>query len=156
MELSPEWVVGFVDGEGCFFIGIQEHSEMTMGYQILPEFVVVQHERDIQILYALKRFFKCGVVRKNHGDRFAYRVRKLECLGRIVEFFESYSLKTKKNVDFRKFRKIVLMMKKREHLTREGMIEIVKVALEMNTKNRERLHEILKKLLVLDKDIVHT
>ncbi len=156
MELSPEWVVGFVDGEGCFFIGIQEHPEMTMGYQILPEFVVVQHERDIQILYALKRFFKCGVVRKNHGDRFAYRVRKLECLGRIVEFFESYSLKTKKNVDFRKFRKIVLMMKKREHLTREGMIEIVKVALEMNTKNRERLHEILKKLLVLDKDIVHT
>jgi len=156
MELSPEWVVGFVDGEGCFFIGIQEHPEMTMGYQILPEFVVVQHERDIQILYALKRFFKCGVVRKNHGDRFAYRVRKLECLGRIVEFFESYSLKTKKNVEFRKFRKIVLMMKKREHLTREGMIEIVKVALEMNTKNRERLHEILKKLLVLDKDIVHT
>jgi len=156
MELSPEWVVGFVDGEGCFFIEIQEHPEMTMGYQILPEFVVVQHERDIQILYALKRFFKCGVVRKNHGDRFAYRVRKLECLGRIVEFFESYSLKTKKNVDFRKFRKIVLMMKKREHLTREGMIEIVKVALEMNTKNRERLHEILKKLLVLDKDIVHT
>ena len=156
MELSPEWVVGFVDGEGCFFIGIQEHPEMTMGYQILPEFVVVQHERDIQILYALKRFFKCGVVRKNHGDRFAYRVRKLECLGRIVEFFESYSLKTKKNVDFRKFTKIVLMMKKREHLTREGMIEIVKVALEMNTRNRERLHEILKKLLVLDKDIVHT
>jgi len=156
MELSPEWVVGFVDGEGCFFVGIQEHPEMTMGYQILPEFVVVQHERDIQILYALKRFFKCGVVRKNHGDRFAYRVRKLECLGRIVEFFESYSLKTKKNVDFRKFRKIVLMMKKREHLTREGMIEIVKVALEMNTKNRERLQAILKKLLALDKDIVHT
>ncbi|RLC54843.1 MAG: endonuclease, partial [Chloroflexota bacterium] len=22
MDLSPDWVVGFVDGEGCFYVGI--------------------------------------------------------------------------------------------------------------------------------------
>ena len=79
MELDPQWVVGFVDGEGCFHVSLNRHDEMTAGYQVLPEFVVVQHERDIQILHALKRFFRGGVVRQNHGDRYCLRVRKLSC-----------------------------------------------------------------------------
>ena len=36
MTLSPDWVVGFVDGEGCFYIGINEHPEMSAGYQESP------------------------------------------------------------------------------------------------------------------------
>jgi hypothetical protein len=45
MELSPDWVVGFVDGEGCFHVSITRHPSMKIGYQVLPEFVVVQHRR---------------------------------------------------------------------------------------------------------------
>ena len=51
-HLEAQWIVGFVDGEGCFFIDINPHPEMTAGFQIIPEFTVVQHKRDIQILYA--------------------------------------------------------------------------------------------------------
>ncbi len=43
MNLDPHWVVGFVDGEGCFHIGINPHAEMKAGHQVLPEFTVVQH-----------------------------------------------------------------------------------------------------------------
>ena len=74
-HLEAQWIVGFVDGEGCFYVGINKHPDMICGYQVLPEFTVVQHGKDIQILYALKKFFGCGVVRSNHGDRMAYRVR---------------------------------------------------------------------------------
>ncbi len=139
MNLSPDWVVGFVDGEGCFQVAILRHPEMRIGYQVLPEFTVVQHERDIQILYALKAFFGCGVVRRNHGDRWAYRVRKLECLERICDFFTKHPLKTKKNVDFIRFRRIVQKMKEGKHLTREGLLEIIEIALRMNTGEREAL-----------------
>jgi len=55
-NLEAQWVVGFVDGEGCFFVGINPHPEMTSGFQVLPEFTVVQHQRDIQLLHALKKF----------------------------------------------------------------------------------------------------
>ena len=75
MNLDPQWIVGFVDGEGCFFVGINSHQSLKMRAQVLPEFTVVQHKSDIQLLYGLKRYFGCGVVRKNHGDRMAYRVR---------------------------------------------------------------------------------
>ena len=133
MKLDAQWVVGFVDGEGCFFVGINPHPEMTAHFQVLPEFTVVQHARDVQILYALKAFFECGVVRSNHADRMAYRVRSQQhLLERIIPFFVEHPLKTKKHVDFEKFRKVLLMMKAGEHLTPDGIERIRAVARQMN------------------------
>ena len=133
-RLEAQWVVGFVDGEGCFYVGINPHPEMQAGYQVLPEFTVVQHERDVQILYALKQFFGCGVVRRNHAERMAYRVRNVQHLReRIVPFFEQHPLKTKKHLDFLKFRRILLLMERGVHLTPEGIEQIKTVASQMNT-----------------------
>ena len=133
MNLEPQWIVGFVDGEGCFHVGINEHAEMKVGYQVLPEFTVVQHKRDVQTLHALKAYFGCGVVRSNHGDRLAYRVRgKEHLLERIIPFFEQHQLKTKKRVDFQKFRKIVRMMAEDRHLTSEGIEDIRRIKDQMN------------------------
>ena len=137
-RLEAQWVVGFVDGEGCFYVGINAQPEMRAGYQVLPEFTVVQHKRDVQVLYALKKFFGCGVVRQNHGDRMAYRVRGVEHLvERIIPFFETHPLKTRKHLDFLKFRKVLMIMQRNEHLTLEGNERIRQIASEMNT-GRER------------------
>ena len=133
MKLSAEWITGFVDGEGCFYVGINAHAEMKSGHQVLPEFTVVQHERDAQLLQALRAHFGCGVVRRNHGDRLAYRVRGLRhLLEIIVPFFEKHPLKSKKQLDFLKFRKVVLRMQKGDHLIREGVEEIRRIADQMN------------------------
>jgi hypothetical protein len=137
-KLEAQWVVGFVDGEGCFFVGINPHPEMTCRFQVLPEFTVVQHQRDIQLLYALKEFFGCGVVRKNREDRMAYRVRSLDHLSqRIVPFFDQHLLKSKKRIDFLKFRKVLQLMSRGEHLRPEGIQRIQAIASSMNT-GRER------------------
>ena len=126
-------VTGFVDGEGCFFVGINEHSDMKTGVQVLPEFTVVQHERDVQLLFALKEFFGCGVVRTNHGDRMAFRVRgKEHLLQRVVPFFVEHPLKSKKRVDFEKFRRVLLKMEAGDHLTANGVEEIREIASQMN------------------------
>lgn len=133
MKLEAQWIVGFADGEGCFHVGINPHAEMTAGFQVLPEFTVVQHKRDVQVLHALKAFFGCGVVRVNHGDRMAYRVRGIKHLAeRVVPFFMQHQLKTSKQVDFLKFRDIVLLMGQEKHLTWEGIEEIRRIASGMN------------------------
>ena len=134
MDLNAQWIVGFVDGEGCFHIGINKNQEMKLGVQVLPEFTVVQHQVDEQVLYALKAYFGCGVVRKNHGTRFCYRVRGHEnLLHRIIPFFEKHQLKTRKRVDFAKFRKVVLLMEKGEHLTHDGLEKIRQIKPTMNS-----------------------
>ena len=135
MELDAQWIVGFVDGEGCFHVSINPHAEMTAGYQVLPEFTVVQHERDVQVLHALKAYFGCGVVRKNNGDRMAYRVRGHEHLSKnIIPFFEKHSLKSRKRVDFAKFRDIVNLMNRGDHLTTGGVEHIREIVNQMNRK----------------------
>ena len=139
MKLDAGWVTGFVDGEGCFHIGIARHPEMKAGFQVLPEFTVVQHERDVKALYGLKSFFGCGIVRRNHGDRMAFRVRKLEHLRSIiVPFFMQHSLKTGKRQDFDKFRRVLLLMERGAHLKAEGLEEIRGIAKQMN---RGRTHD---------------
>lgn len=146
MNLSPDWVVGFTDGEGCFFVGINRNPTTTTGYQVLLEFVIVQHERDIQILYAFKRFFRHGVVRPNHGDRYAYRVRDLQGLRKICNFFLKHPLKTKKSIDFLRFHRILSMMERGDHLRLDGLLEIVKIAVRMNTGNRPQLEQIVSEI----------
>ena len=134
MELNAQWVVGFTDGEGCFHIGINQNQGMKLGVQVLPEFTVVQHEVDEQVLYGLKAYFGCGVVRNNHGTRKCYRVRGHEnLLTKIIPFFEKHQLKTRKRVDFAKFRKVVRLMDKGEHLQPEGLEKIRQIKSTMNS-----------------------
>jgi LAGLIDADG DNA endonuclease family protein len=133
MKLAAEWITGFVDGEGCFHVGIATHPDMRTGVQVLPEFTVVQHERDVQLLHAIKAYFGCGVVRSNHGDRMAYRVRSQEQLLRIiVPFFVKYPLRTQKRLDFERFRDVLLLMERGDHLTDEGVDRIRRIAEKMN------------------------
>jgi hypothetical protein len=135
VHLDPQWVVGFVDGEGCFYVGVNPQPSMSVGHQVLPEFVVVQHERDVKVLHALKAFFACGVVRRNHGDRWCLRVRGHENLKRsIVPFFERHELKTLKRQDFISFRRVIRLMEEGKHLTVEGLSEIRAVTDKMNTR----------------------
>lgn len=136
--LDPQWVTGFVDGEGCFHVSINKNKQSRLGQQVLPEFTIVQHCRDKQILDKLKKFFKCGVVRVNHGDRMSYRVRGFSHLCTIIiPFFEKYPLQTKKSNDFLLFKKIIFLMQKREHLCIEGIKKIAKIADLMNRKGNK-------------------
>ena len=133
MNLQTQWIVGFVDGEGCFHIAINKNETLTSGYQVLPEFTVTQHERDIKVLYALKTFFGCGVVRVNHENRYCYRVRGFHHLQEIiVPFFEKHKLLTTKRVNFEKFRRVLLMMERKEHLTLQGLEKIREIQQTMN------------------------
>jgi LAGLIDADG endonuclease len=140
-SLSPAWVVGFVDGEGCFFVGINRQPTMRVGWQVLPEFRVVQHERDVAILEQLREFFECGQITRNHGDRKELRIRGLRELSeRVVPFFAANPLRTVKRSSFDCFAEVIRLMQRGEHLTMEGLARIKELASRMNrgTQNPQR------------------
>jgi hypothetical protein len=133
-RLNSKWVAGFVDGEGCFHIGINRLPKMTLGWQVLPEFRVVQHQRDERLLYRLKDFFGFGNVVVNHGDRKEFRVRGLENLQSIVKFFNKNLLQTSKKDDFEIFSTVIQLMNNGEHLKQKGLQKIAKLASQTNRK----------------------
>ena len=63
--LNPNWVVGFVDGEGCFCVSVHRSSMMRRhgGWQFQPAFHVYQHKDHRVVLEGMISFFGCGRLR---------------------------------------------------------------------------------------------
>ena len=137
-RLDSSWIVGFTDGEGCFHISINKLDGMSLGWQVLPEFRIVQHEKDEQVLHELKNYFGFGNVKINNSDKNAtrkgFRVRGLKNLNKIVDFFRKNQLRTSKKKNFEIFAEIIHMMNNKEHLNKKGLDKIAKLVSEMNRK----------------------
>jgi hypothetical protein len=124
MTLNDNWIVGFVDGEGCFSFSLIKSKKLKFGYQIQGEFTVVQHKRDIQLLYKLKEYFGCGAVAVNHGERYHWRVKNLDhFLTIIIPYFEKHPLQTVKRLQLPVFKEICLLLASKRHLEEEGFEE---------------------------------
>src|SRR5215470_9680678 len=107
LELDPRWVVGFVDGEGCFSVSVQRNANArsTGGWQLHPVFHVYQHQRYRAVLEAMISVFGCGRLRPKgpNSSVWSYAVDGLPALERqVVPFFERHPLVVKAD-DFERF-----------------------------------------------------
>lgn len=152
------WIIGFVDGEGCFSCGIVRQQGRNnrrgykTGYQVFHEFVVTQGERSIDSLRMMQRFFGVGKLyinkrydnHKEHLYRYVVRNR-VELSEVIIPFFRKHHLRTAKQQDFESFDQCMQIVSSGRHLSREGLIEILERSQEMNhKKSRQDLIRILR------------
>ena len=142
LDFDPWWVVGFVDGEGCFSVSIHRNAfvRSTGGWQLLPVFHVYQHQRYREVLEQLVEVFGCGRIRaKGPGSRvLTFAVNALADLNdHIVPFFERYPPVVKRN-DFAVFAEIVRAMVRKDHLRYECFENLVRLAYTMNFAGKQR------------------
>ena len=148
--LEPQWVVGFVDGEGCFSVSVHRSVAMRRhrGWQLQPTFHVYQHADHRMVLEELVTVFGCGRIRsKGPGSSvLAYAVEALGDLhDSVLPFFRRFPPRIKR-ADFEAFADIVSAMRRKEHLTEPGFERIVRVAYGMNARGKQRtrsLEEVL-------------
>jgi hypothetical protein len=145
------WVVGFVDGEGCFSSPIYRCDKMTLGWQVRPEFAVAQGASSRDVLDDFIRFFGCGSVYRNgrhdnhREDMYRYCVQRFGDLRNvIVPFFKENPLRTSKGHNFEKFARIIELMELRRHLSVPGIIEIAEIAETMNHRKPSEALRILR------------
>ena len=146
-RLAPEYVAGFVDGEGCFSVSIHPHPTVRYGrrWLVAPCFQVYQHRDHRAILEQLQENFGCGHIRPK-GPKSSvltysvYRRRDLETA--IITYFERHPFLILKRDDFTKFREIVRMMQQELHRTEEGFRRIVELAFSMNQRGKQRRYRL--------------
>ena len=145
------WLVGFVDGEGCFSAPVFRQRSMSLGWQVQPAFAVVQGASSRDVLEEMVTFFGCGNVyinrrHDNHReDLCRYYVSRFGDLRDvIVPFFQENPLRTAKRDNFAKFAKIIELMDRRRHLTVPGLIEIAEIAQTMNHRKPSEVLRILR------------
>jgi hypothetical protein len=57
LKLEPNWISGFIDGEGCFSINITENPMYANGFRVQARFLIHLHTKDIAILELIKLYF---------------------------------------------------------------------------------------------------
>ena len=138
--VHPQYVVGFVDGEGCFCVVISRHRTLKTRREVRLIFEIEVREDDRPILKAIRRQLGCGTIYTLDYARYAQwrahaklKVSNLtDIVEKVIPFFERHPLKAKKRKSFAIFKRISMMMQRREHLTASGLRRIERLQKRMN------------------------
>lgn len=128
--LSPDYVVGFVDGEGCFFITVNKG-----GKEIRLLFEIELREDDREVLERIRKTLGCGSLYRLEYKRYEkwhphvkLKVSNFKDISeKLIPFFKKNPLQAKKGKDFAIFCEVAEMMKNKKHLTASGREAIARL-----------------------------
>jgi len=135
-NLNPFWVSGFVSGDGGFSIIIRPSESYILKQQVSCRLHITQHIRDIELMNLFSKFFNCGsvYVRLNSSQRCDFVVQDINLLlNKIIPHFDLYPILNLKYKDYICFKKVLDIIKSKQHLTPEGLDKIKTLNLEMNS-----------------------
>lgn len=140
-EQLKYFLAGFIEGEGSFCVSIKKHTASRFGYLIDPEFFIYQHQRGRKILEMAQRVFSAGRIYPKPGNEsvlvFAIDNRR-SIKEKVIPFVDKYMLVTGKENEYKLFTQIVRALENREHLTREGLVKLIKLAYKIKGKGKQR------------------
>lgn len=153
-ESVGNYLAGFTDGEGCFYVGVYPTSNVSLGVQVVPEFQVSQNGERIVVLQLFAEVLQCGIIKRNapnslRDKTWVFVVKRHDDLySNVLPFFGKFPLRSQKYEDFLKLKQVVEMMHVKEHLSMIGLKKIIQIAYSMNGgKYRKRnIKEILQHL----------
>lgn len=128
--LNPHYIVGFVDGEGCFSITLNRNGTRLPEARLI--FEIELREDDEKILQSIKELLNCGNIYRLTYDRYEkwrphvkYKVSNFKDISeKIIPFFKKYPLQAKKRQSFENFCQAAEIIRTKRHLTPEGIVEI--------------------------------
>lgn len=143
-KIQDDYFAGFVDGEGCFYVGFSKRKDLPIPWQIITEFHVSQNPGSKTVLEALSERLKCGYLKPNHAKSkydksWVLIVKNRDDLNnRVIPFFEKHNLYSAKQQDFVVFKKVLQFINKRKHLTLNGFNEIVELVFSLKRQTHKK------------------
>ena len=143
-KINNSYFSGFVDGEGCFYVGFSKRRDLPIPWQIITEFHVSQNPGSRNILEALRGRLKCGYLKPNHAKSSTDKswvliVKDRDDLRRkVIPFFERHPLYSAKRQDFLVFKKVLKLIGEKRHLTKQGFAQVVEVVFSTNRQTKKR------------------
>ena len=131
ITMNPWFVTGFSDGEGCFMIYIRKNSKYSTGWTVQLVFRIGLHKKDAVLLYSIQKFFGVGKI-YHEKDVVYYQVFSNKHLLLIRDHFDKYPLITQKFADYCLFKKAFDIVKNKQHLSKQGLREIVSLKASLN------------------------
>lgn len=140
MRNIPEYISGYVDGEGCFTVTFNFRTKAKLGWELRPSFSVSQNEDRRQVLDIIRNYFGCGYIRRDYADKTVkFEIRDHnDLIGKVIPHFEQFPLLSHKQKDFELFKQVCMMVHKGNHLHKKGFADIVRCAYRMNGSGKRK------------------
>lgn len=137
---DPNWIAGFVTGDGNFDVRITQQSTNKIGYRVQLRIRISQHERDKNLMELLAKYLGSGKIYKYPGKAAVVLTifNFSDITNLIIPFFETNPLFGIKLLDYLDWCKIAKLINNDLHLTQEGLDSIRGIGSGMNT-GRETL-----------------
>lgn len=133
----PYWVVGYVEGEGMFFVNIYKRKDTLLGEGVKLVFKITQDRRNLSILESFTEIFTSGKVYKQSPTVkvMDYMITGLADITKyVIPFFNLYPLEGAKKNDYNDFVKVAELLKSKAHLNKDGLEQIRLIKSVMNNK----------------------
>lgn len=143
-KLNPDYIVGFVDGEGCFCVSVSKHKTLKRRIEVRPEFEIELRADDLPVLERIQNTLGCGRIYHLKYERYGwsphvkYKVSSnKELMEKILPFFKKHPLQASKAKNFQIFSKVVEMVAQKQHLDYGGFEKILKLRNKMRQTNKK-------------------
>ena len=135
-SLKDGWISGFIDAEGCFNVTLFKRKMMTLGYQVKLRFMIDQSE-SLNGMTVLKETFNLSLTNRKLkigalGNMHRIETNSFKRLPLIINYINSFNLKTKKKESFDKWLEIYNLILNKEHLNKDGLDKIKILSKQVN------------------------
>ncbi len=143
-RLPPDYIAGFVDGEGSFTLSVAKHKQKRSGLDPRLIFGIELRDDDLEILLAIQRSLNCGRIYHLSYERYGWYPHALfkvssikEICDKLIPFFIQHPLRAKKRKSFELFCQAANIFVQKRHLIKEGIDELRLIQFQMNKYSKK-------------------
>lgn len=134
LKLDPYFITGLIEAEGSFSITKHKDKRSRHDITIGLRFKITMLVNETQLLYMVKSFFNCGNIFTGKDGTITFEIRDIDSINKyVVSHFINYPLRGTKYLDFLSFKKSLSIINLKDHLTKDGINEIIGISNNMNS-----------------------
>jgi hypothetical protein len=128
--LDNAWLSGFSDSEGCFIVSVVKRSET---YNQVHVRYILSQKGELELMTKIAEMFngKVSYLKSYYGYNMIVNLSKLS---KVISYFNRYSLKTKKYIDYFNWLKVYKLVINKDHFNEDGLNRVKDLMNKINKK----------------------
>jgi len=151
-DLNNHWLAGFIDADGCFYIRYSEPKassgkppRVATRFTLDQKMFLQNGESYEKIINSIVSFLDCKlylVTKKNGHSYYNISSNSIHSVGILILYFEKYSLKSSKYLDYLNFKEVSYLLKNKN--CKDNLQTIKYLKRQMNNSRKICVWEHLK------------
>jgi len=138
------YIAGFLDGDGSIYIRLKPNKDYHFGYQIAPNIVFYQSQKNLLFLQKIKEIIGAGYLRKRNDGITEYILGDVLSMSSLLKQITPYLIFKKKQA--RLFLQII--QKKTRVQTKKDFIALAQMIDSLEQLNYSKKRRITSKVII--------